>query len=141
MPPLVFLLSFFFFFVISPFTFTFFVLLLRLLALSLFSLSLFSLCSPLLEPLLEDEDVDEGGLVNQCSPLLLFLRIFTCSERRFSLCFYVLLLFLLSAPLTLSLSVFFFFAFSFSLSSRPWCFLFFSSVRLSLAFYKARESK
>jgi hypothetical protein len=30
-----------------------------------------------LEPLFEDEDDDEGGLVNQCSPLFLFLFIFT----------------------------------------------------------------
>lgn len=30
-----------------------------------------------LEPLLEDEEDDEGGLVNQCSPLFLFRFIFT----------------------------------------------------------------
>jgi hypothetical protein len=54
-----------------------------------------------LEPLLEDEEDDEGGLVNQCSPLFLFLLIFTCSGRRFSLCLSVLLLFLLSVFLFL----------------------------------------
>jgi len=99
------------------------------------------LCVSLQEPLLEDEDVDEGGLVNQCSPLLLFLLMFTCSGHRFSLCLYVLLLFLLS----LLDSLYTLFVYSFFLC------VFFQSVLLlallcpfffrlwpSLTFYKAK---